>query len=190
MVLISLATIEDLSADAASHASSLSQSPMEGVATNVETTSVESSDDEEISDEEMVHSYKVLYKRLVEALNENKALHKKVSHLCSEKDELVKLNNVLLNKLSKLEETLNELEHMTKTVRMLNFGTIDLEKVLEMGKRTKDQRGLGVKGESLQTNLPSLTKATQKGKNLYHWKKKALPALRCYFCRKLGHIKK
>ena len=32
---------------------------------------IESSDDEEISDEEMVHSYKVMYKRLVEALNEN-----------------------------------------------------------------------------------------------------------------------
>ena len=77
---------------------------MASVATNAETTSSESSGDEEISNEEMVHSYKVMYERLVEALNENKALHKQVSHLCSEKDELVKQNNVLLDKLFKLED--------------------------------------------------------------------------------------
>ena len=79
MVLISLATAKDLSGDAVSHALPPFKSLMAGVAIDVETTNVESSDDEEISYEEMVHSYKVMYERLVEALNENKALHKQVS---------------------------------------------------------------------------------------------------------------
>ena len=75
MVLISLATLEDLFVDTASYASSLYQSLMAGV----ETTGAKSSDDEEISNEEMIHSYKVMYERLVEALNENKVLHKHIS---------------------------------------------------------------------------------------------------------------
>ena len=44
---------------------------------------------------------------------------------------------MLLNKLSKLEETLNELEQMTKTVCMLNSGTIALEKILKWEKELK-----------------------------------------------------
>ena len=49
----------------------------------------------------MVQSYKVMYERLVEALNENKDLSKQVSQLCREKEEHIKHNNVLLDKLSK-----------------------------------------------------------------------------------------
>ena len=85
MVLISLASIEDPSVDAASHAASSSQSLVVGAAIEAE-----SNDDEEISYDEMVHSYKVMYEKLMEALNENKDLHKQVSQLCSEKEELVK----------------------------------------------------------------------------------------------------
>ena len=62
MVLVSLATLED---------------PPIGVATN-STSSLgvvsESSDGEEISGEDMVHSYRVMYEKLVKALNENQDL--------------------------------------------------------------------------------------------------------------------
>ena len=51
--------------------------------------------------EEMVHSYKVMYDKLMEALNENKDMRKQVSQPCSEKEELVKQNNVLLDKVCK-----------------------------------------------------------------------------------------
>ena len=59
MVLVSLATIED---------------PLASVASNVASSpgaDTEKSDDEEISDEEMIHSYRVMYEKMVEALNEN-----------------------------------------------------------------------------------------------------------------------
>ena len=61
-VLVSLATLED---------------SLEDVPANVVSSLwavSKSSDDEEISDEEPVHSYKVMYKRLVKALNENQDL--------------------------------------------------------------------------------------------------------------------
>ena len=64
MVIVSLATIEDPPVDAALNAAS---SPR---------ADAESSDDEEISDEEMVHSYRVMCEKLVEALNENQDLRR------------------------------------------------------------------------------------------------------------------
>ena len=73
---------------------------MTGVLIDTKENGAKSCDDEEISNEKMVHSYKVMYERLVEALNENKILHKKISQLSSEKDDLVKQNKVLHDKLS------------------------------------------------------------------------------------------
>ena len=62
MVLVSLATAEDPTANVAANFVSSTR------------TVVESSDDEEILDEEMVHCYKVMYKKLVKAFNENQDL--------------------------------------------------------------------------------------------------------------------
>ena len=45
---------------------------------------------------------------------------------------------------------------------MLNLGTTTLERILEMGKRSKDHGGLGFKGENMGNNV--LTEETQKGK--------------------------
>ena len=59
MVLVNLATTEDPPADATTNVIS----SLGAVA--------ETNDDEEISDEEMVHSYRVMYEKLVKALNEN-----------------------------------------------------------------------------------------------------------------------
>ena len=144
MVLVSLATIEDPSVGAASPIVSFL---VAGVAIEAE-----SNDEEEISDEEMVHSYKVMYEKLLEALNENQDLHQQVSRLCNEKKELVKQNNEVRNKVCDQEENLHELEQMKKTVRMLTLGTTAIEQIFEMGKTTKDHGGLGFKGESSGTN--------------------------------------
>ena len=78
IVLVSLTTIEDPPTDAA---------------TNVVSSLVviaESSDDEEIYDEEMVHSYMVMYNKLVKAPNENQDLRKQVFLLRNEKEDLEK----------------------------------------------------------------------------------------------------
>ena len=77
---------------------------------------------------------------------------------------------------------------MKKYVSMLNLGTTTLERILEMGKRSKDHGGLGFKGENRGNNV--LTEETQKGKDHYHRINASFPALRCYYCRKQGHIRK
>ena len=82
------------------------------------TTDVESGDDEEIFDEEMTHSYKITYEKLVETIKENKGLLEHISQLCREKNDLFKQDNVL--KIEN-EESLNELEHIKKTMRMMNL---------------------------------------------------------------------
>ena len=69
-----------------------------------------SSDDKEISDEEMVHSYKVMYEKLVKALSENQDLRKQVFLLSKEKENLDKQCNTLRDKVCQQEESLHELE--------------------------------------------------------------------------------
>ena len=66
-------------------------------ATTDATTDVESDDDEKIFNEKMAHSYKIMYEKLVETVNENRGLLKQISQLCREKNELVKQVNVLKN---------------------------------------------------------------------------------------------
>ena len=67
------------------------------VATLDATIDVESDNDEEIFDEEMTHSYKIMYQKMMETVHENRGLLKKISQLCREKNELVKQVHVLKN---------------------------------------------------------------------------------------------
>ena len=109
---------------------------------DVVTTDVESSDDEEISNKEMAYSYKIMYEKLVEIVNENRGLLKHISQLYREKNKLIKQVNMLKNEK---EESLNELEQIKKTIRMINSSTTTLDQIMLMGKTTKDHEGLGFK---------------------------------------------
>ena len=86
------------------------------------------------------------------------------------------------------EESLHELEQTKKSVHMLNSGTTTLERILEIGKRTKDHGGLEFNRENSGTN--SLTEETQKGKDHHHRRTTPLLALRSNYCRKPGNIRK
>ena len=122
------------------HASMTTLSPLD-----VATTDAISGDDEEISNEKMVHSYKVMYEKLVEIVNENRVLLKKISQLSRENNELIKQVNSLK---SGMEDTQNELEQVKKIVRMPNYGTTSLDQILMMRRTTKGHEGLRFKGES------------------------------------------
>ena len=78
----------------------------------------------------------------MEIVNENRGLLKHISQLCREKNDLVKQGNVLKNEK---KESLNELEHIKKTMKMMNSGTMALDQILLMGNTTKDHEGLGFK---------------------------------------------
>ena len=103
MALVSLSTTEQCSSDLTIYASGppVDPSTYESSASmttlgpsNVATIDVKSDDVEEISDQEMIHSYKIMYEKLVETVNENRGLLKQISQLCREKNELVELVNV------------------------------------------------------------------------------------------------
>ena len=85
----------------------------------------------------------------MEALNENQDLRRQVSLLNNEKEDFFKQNNMLQNEGCQQEESLCELEQMKNSMHMLNAGTTTLERILEMGKRSKDHGGLRFKGENL-----------------------------------------
>ena len=53
---------------------------------------------------------------------------------------------MLRDKACHQKESMYELEQMKKSVHMLNSDTMTLDRILKMGKRTKDHGGLGFKG--------------------------------------------
>ena len=112
--------------------------PSDVLTTNA-TTDVESGDDEEVFDEEMADSYKIMYEKPVETVNVNRRLLKQISQLCREKNDLVKQVNVLNNEK---EESLNEMKQIKTTIRMMNSGTTTLDHILLMRRTTKDHKGL------------------------------------------------
>ena len=164
-------------------------------ASDVETTDVESGDDEETFDEEMTHSYKVMYEKLVDVVNENKGLLKQMLQLCREKNELVKQVNVLKDEFLKQGDSLKELELIKKTMLMMNSDTIDLDHIMLMGRTTKDHKGLGFTEERSDTKPYALTNAITIGRN-YHHKggrknhSSRRQRLRCYYCKKLRLIRR
>ena len=99
---------------------------------------------QKIFEKEIVHSYKIMYEKLVETVNKNKGLLKQISQLSKEKNELIKQVNSLK---SGMEETQNELKWVKKTVRMLKSSTTTLDHMLMMGRITKGHEGLGFKEE-------------------------------------------
>ena len=80
-------------------------------------------------------------------------------------------------------------------MRMMNYGTTTLNHILLMGKTTKDNESLWFKGESLETKYHVPTNAIQISRIHYHNGSKKNRSskrqnLRCYYCKKLGHIRK
>ena len=156
---------------------------------DVVTIDATKDDDEEISDKKMVHSYKIMYEKLVEIVNQNRGLFKQISQLCIDKNELV---NVLKNEK---EEYLNKLEYIKKTMRMMNYGTTTLNHILLIGKTTKDHEGLGFNRESSKTKSHAPTNAIQTSITHYQngsrkHRSSKTQNLICYYCKKLGHIQR
>ena len=93
-----------------------------------------------------------------------------------------------------------ELEHMKKTVKMLNSGSSKLDQILTVGKVAGDHMGLGYKGESSSTKTifvpaakvekPEMNQKktrTQSGTRSSAPGKKWVPV--CHYCERVGHIR-
>ena len=75
----------------------------------IETIKEESDDEEEISDGEIGHSYKVMYEKLVGTITENRGFLEQLSLLIREKCDMINHVNKLKDELLKQKEFVNEL---------------------------------------------------------------------------------
>ena len=120
---------------------------------DAEATKEEIDDEEENYDEEMARSYKVMYEKFVGVVTENSGLPKQILLLNREKGELIKKFNELKDKLLKHGESLNKLEQIKKTLRMINPGSTILDKILLMGRTTRGHEGLGFMKQNSGTKM-------------------------------------
>ena len=112
---------------------------------------IHSDDDDELHDEVLADAYKTIYCKWIKESQvlENKKttieslMEEKTRHL----ESIVKLNCEFGRLTSKLEK-------MTKSVKMLNAGTDNLDKIITIGKPAKNMKGLGY------TNGTSISKTT------------------------------
>ena len=88
-----------------------------------------------------------------------------------------------------------DVEHIKKTMRVMNSGTTTLDQILLMGRTTKDHKGLGFTEERLETKPSAITNVVTANINHYHTggrnnHSSRRQRLRCYYCKKLGHIRR
>ena len=102
---------------------------------------------------------------------------------------------MLKDEFLKQGESLNELELIKKSKLMMNSDTTDLDQIMLMGRTTKDHKGLGFTEERSDTKPYALTNAItisrnydHKGGRKNHSSRKQ--RLRCYYCKKLRHIRR
>ena len=121
----------------------------------------EDSSDEEIFDQELADTYKLLYikwtelwavceKKMIITLTQEKA-KPQGSSICQEQKNLIQ--NLMLEKKKlqnenfKLQEEVSlletKLESMNKSLRMLNNGTNALDGILEASKKGRSMKGIG-----------------------------------------------
>ena len=93
-----------------------------------------------------------------------------------------------------------ELEHLKKTVKMLNSGSTNLDQILTIGKTAGNHMGLGYMGESSnsktvfvpaakveKTEVNQRKTGTQTGAQAVTPSKKWIPV--CHYCERSGHIR-
>ncbi|XP_057452420.1 uncharacterized protein LOC130744244 [Lotus japonicus] len=98
------------------------------------------SSDDDISEEELAETYRLLFNKWEEACNHGKKLELTVAGLEADKKRLKDMNKNLQEEISVLK---SRHEEMIKSVRMLNRRSDVLDQILETGKMAKDMKGIG-----------------------------------------------
>src|ERR1044072_5227009 len=114
-------------------------------ALTVSCTAEDESSDEDMSDQELAETYKLMYVKLGEASTLVAKQKKTISNLIHEKEKLLNINAELQEEMSLLK---SKLEGMNKSLRMLNNGSNVLDEILKAGKKGRSMKGLGFDSES------------------------------------------
>lgn len=94
--------------------------------------------DEEITDEELAETYKLLYKQWKEEFMVVEKQNKIISALLLEKEKLGSTIACLEEEVTLLKSKLN----MTKFVPILNNGSKDLDEIMGVRKMSNDMKGM------------------------------------------------
>ena len=97
------------------------------------------SSDEDISDQELTETYKLLYTKWKESCMVGEKQKKTISALLQEKEKLISINNRLKEEVTLLN---SKLENMIKFVRMLNNGSNMLDEIPKVGKMSRHVSGI------------------------------------------------
>ncbi|GAA0159281.1 hypothetical protein LIER_43475 [Lithospermum erythrorhizon] len=143
----------------------------------------ESDEEEEITEEELMANYQLLFDKW-------STLTKVYTSGESERNKLKKMNKELIEKVEeqalKIHFLENKVERMTKGIHMMNSSTPILDEILAQGKRCGDNTGIGYNlatklGPSeARTFVAAGTQPDQAIKRKQIW--------RCHHCGKKGHI--
>ena len=147
----------------------------------------------------------MLYENRIDAVKLNKTFQVQILELGKDKEALEKEVVVLKREISKNSDAQSELEQLKKRVRMLNSGTSSLYHVLCTGRTFKGHDVLGYKKGSSRTKVAVWTDAQAKlsgsknavwtnpvltnyGTNSSSSNKRRPKGIRCFYCKKIGHI--
>ncbi|XP_057452470.1 uncharacterized protein LOC130744299 [Lotus japonicus] len=128
----------------------------------VKCSSENGSSDDDISEEKLAETYRLMFNKWEEACSHGKKLELTVVALEADKKILKDMNKSLQEEISVLK---SRDEEMIKSVQMLNKGSDVLDQILETGKMAKDIKGIGY---GLEPTLEEGSKSEHKPSNRYY----------------------
>ena len=113
----------------------------------VQTLVYESSDNEDLTEEELIHAYRLIYTKWTELTKVYEKMSAQIQQSNIEKNNIQKTVSDLESKLKESQDnvaTLNgELESMKRSVKMLSSGSSKLDEILAARRSDKEYFGLG-----------------------------------------------
>lgn len=113
------------------------------------------SSDEEIIDEELAKTYKILYNQWKEACMIGEKQNKTISVLLLEKEKLGSTIAGLEEEVALLK---SKLDNMTMFIRMLNNVSKDIDEIVEVGKMSNNVKGIRFNYKSMRKEATICTK--------------------------------
>ena len=143
-----------------------------GVSKGVPTLSYESSDDEDLTEEELIQAYRLIHTKWTELTKICEKMSVQIKQSNVEKNELQKINSDLESKLKESQDSVAtltaELESMKKSVKMLNSNSSKLDEILNTGRTDKTHVGLGYTGsEKIGSTQTVFVKASPSGVKIH-----------------------
>ena len=118
-----------------------------GVTKGVSTLTYESSDDKDLTEEELIQAYRLIHTKWTELTKICEKMSTQIKQSNIEKNNLQKINSDLDSKLKESQDSVitlkAELEKLKKSVKMLNSGSSKLDEILSAQITEKEHFGLG-----------------------------------------------